>query len=150
MNRRFRRLPETRILNMARLLADLVDQLGAADHDAVAFCDTGHDEDPGSVERLYANRTGLEMLRLDVTPDQSFAIATTHDRVAANDHAAHRFAELGTDRDRLSDTDRGRRVGDRELHHGGLLLQRRAPPLKAELHGTVTGNGRGGVLELCR
>src|SRR3954452_11682151 len=104
MNRRFRRLRATRILNMARLLADLVDQLGAADHDAVALCDTGHDEDPGSVERLYPNRAGLEMLRLYVTPHQGLAIAATHDRVAADDHATHGLAELSADGDRLPDT----------------------------------------------
>src|SRR5882762_5245108 len=103
---------------MARLLANLIDQLGAAGDDAVALCDTGHDENSGGVERFYANRTGLEMLRLDVSPHQGFAIAATHDRVATDDHATHGLAELSADGDRLPDTNCGRRVGDRELHHG--------------------------------
>src|SRR5438105_3599105 len=101
---------------MARLLADLIDQLGAAHHDAVALRDAGHDENPGSVKRLYPNRTGLEMLGLDVAPDQGFTIAATNDCVAADDHAAHGLAELSADGHRLSDTNRSRRVGDRELH----------------------------------
>src|SRR5215470_17101245 len=109
---RLRRLAETRVLNTDRLLADLIDQLGAAHHDAVALPDAAHDRDTGRVERLRSHRARLELLRLDVPPDHSFAVAGADHRIAADDHAGNGIALLRGHGHRLADPDRGRRIGD--------------------------------------
>src|SRR5262249_28866310 len=114
-NRRWRRLAETRTLNTGRLLADLIDELGTAHHDALAFTDAGRDEDAGGVERLGPDRARLEQLCLDVPPDDVLAVAAADDRIAANDDPVRGLPALRRDSDRLTDADRGRRRGDGEL-----------------------------------
>src|SRR5262245_47365692 len=68
-NMRLRRLAETRALNTSASLANLIDQFGAADHDAVSRRGTGCNENVGGIERLDPNRPRLEVFGLDLSPD---------------------------------------------------------------------------------
>src|SRR5262249_15241664 len=131
------RLAETSRLNTGVFLPDLVDELGAADDDAFAVTDAGRHENVGRVERLRANRTRFEILRLDMTPRDGFSIAAAHQSIANDDEAGGGLAALGGHGDGLADAQRRRRVGYREIQHGGLLLQGPAPALEAELHRDV-------------
>ena len=94
--------------------------------------------DVGRIERLGPNQARLEILRLDMAPNDGLSIAAAHDGVAVDDDAGRGLAALRGDRDGLADADASLGIDDRELQHGGLLLQRAAPTLEAELHREIS------------
>ena len=74
--------------------------------DALAVADAGGDQGVGRIERLGAHRARLEILRLDMAPDDGLAIAAAHDGVAIDDDAGCGLAALRRDGDRLADAER--------------------------------------------
>src|SRR5207245_8361275 len=70
-------------------LTDLVDEVGAARDDSLAFRHTSGDNHASGVEWLCAYRPRLEPLRLNVQPYDRFAIAAAHHGLPWNDDAGH-------------------------------------------------------------
>src|SRR5262245_29668360 len=126
-------------------LTDLVDEVGAADHDSLAFCHAGGDNKTRGVEWLCAYGPRLEALRLDVQPYDRFAVPAEHHGLPWNDDAGYGRAALGDNGDRLADAESRRRVRNGEVNERGMVLQGPAEASKGKRHGLSTGSDRGRV-----
>src|SRR5262245_13308400 len=123
-------------------LTDLVDEVGAADHDSLAFCHAGGDNKTGGVEWLCAHGPRLEPLRLDLQPYDRFAVPTAHHGLPWNDDAGHGRAVLGDNGNRLADVEVRRRVRNGEVNERGMVLQRATEASKGKRHGLSAGSDR--------
>src|SRR3979409_628555 len=70
----------------------------------------------GAIGRECANRTRLELLGLDVSPNNSFAAVSTDDGISVDDDAHGGLALPGGNGYRLTNADQFRRITDREVH----------------------------------
>src|SRR6266540_2518206 len=147
---RFRRLLVTINLNIRCPLPDLVDEVGAAGHDALALRHAGGDDQPGGVEWLCAYRPRFESLRLDVQPYDRFTIAATHHGLPWNDDAGHGRAAFGHNGDRLTDAEIRWRVRNGEMDERGMVLQGSAEATKGKRHGLSAGSNRRRVAKRSR
>src|SRR4051795_8207017 len=129
-------------------LPDLVDELGAAHHDALALGDPAPHDDTGCIERLRAHGTRLEALGIGVPPHQALAVAAAHDSLTGHDDALHGGAVLCGHGHGLPNVDGRRRVLDREVHDVGLPLQRATEPLDGERQRRAVACIRRSILDL--
>src|SRR5262245_38398027 len=137
-NRRFRRLLVTINLNIG-FSTDLINEFRPVNHDSLAFCQAGGDDQAGGVERLCAHGSRLEPLGLDVQPYDGFAVAAAHHSLPGNDHAGNRGAGLGNNSDGLANAEIRWSVRNGELNERGMVLQGAAEATKCERHALSAG-----------
>src|SRR5262249_56893250 len=102
------------------------------------------------IERLRSYRAGLEKLWAVVAPDDRLAVTSTHHGIPIDHNARRDLTLLCRYCHRLANADRKRRIYDRELQNGRLLLKGAAPPLKTQFHGGIFARHRRSLTQLRR
>src|SRR5262249_49425445 len=102
------------------------------------------------IERLRSYRAGLEKLWAVVAPDDRLAVTSTHHGIPIDHNARRDLTLLCRYCHRLANADRKRRIYDRELQNGRLLLKGAAPPLKTQFHGGIVAPDCSSLTQLRR